>query len=154
MEAFVEWPKPNHFHAEPPMIGRDSVRSCLDFYHKCARQWAGSHLDPKQGNDGQDGRRIANRGGSSQVSWNRVLGYSDAGWCWWLQMCDTRDKILQDTIFIWLLKAKRVFSSFAKTCSILFQNKEESTMEGICRRRADNADTTYAPAKQQSSIAA
>ena len=91
-------------------------------------------------------RRIANRGGSSQVSWNRVLGYSDAGWCWWLQMCDTRDKILQDTIFIWLLKAKRVFSSFAKTCPILFQNKEESTMEGICRRRADNADTTYAPA--------
>ena len=58
----MEWPKPNHFHAEPPMIGRDSVRSCLDFYHKCARQWAGSHLDPKQGNDGQDGRRIANRG--------------------------------------------------------------------------------------------
>ena len=45
MEAFVEWPKPNDFHAEPSMIGGDSVRSCLDFCLLCARQWTRSHLD-------------------------------------------------------------------------------------------------------------
>ena len=67
MEAFVEWPRPNHFHAEPSMIGHDSVRSCLDFCLLCARQWTSSHLEPKQGNDGQDWW-IARRGWCSQVS--------------------------------------------------------------------------------------
>ena len=57
VEVFVEWPKLNHCHAGPSMIRHDSGTSCLDFYLLCARQWGGvSHLDPKQGNDGQDGR--------------------------------------------------------------------------------------------------
>ena len=61
------WPKPNHFHAEPSMIGHDSVRSCLDFCLLCPRQWTNSHLEPKQGNDGQDGR-IAKGGVHCTVS--------------------------------------------------------------------------------------
>ena len=67
MEAFEEWPNSNHFHAEPSMIGLDSVRSCLDFCLLCARQWSSSHLDPKQGNDGEDGQ-IAMRRWVCQVS--------------------------------------------------------------------------------------